>query len=112
MELAEALRADPEKPTFHLLPGKGWMNDPNGLFWHKGRYHMCALCPGPEPTTGTLSPASKAAPLLTAWHVDTRAACCSWVGDTAGWQIRRVFRQPQARCRVWRTVRRCGEVGC
>lgn len=112
MELADALRADPEKPTFHLLPGKGWMNDPNGLFWHRGRYHMCALCPGPEPTTGALFPAPRAAPHLAAWRLDTRAACCSWVGGIAGWQIRRVFRQPQAHCHVWRTVRRLGKCGC
>ncbi len=48
MDLADALREDPEKPIFHLLPRKGWLNDPNGLFFHKGRYHMCAPAPGAQ----------------------------------------------------------------
>lgn len=26
-------------PTFHLAPPAGWMNDPNGLIYHQGRYH-------------------------------------------------------------------------
>jgi beta-fructofuranosidase len=34
------LAADPERPQFHLLPAKNWMNDPNGPIYFKGRYHM------------------------------------------------------------------------
>jgi beta-fructofuranosidase len=35
-----ALARDPMRPQYHLLPTHGWMNDPCGpLFW-KGRYHM------------------------------------------------------------------------
>ncbi|KOC90488.1 glycoside hydrolase family 32 protein [Winslowiella iniecta] len=26
-------------PHFHLAPPAGWMNDPNGLIYHQGRYH-------------------------------------------------------------------------
>lgn len=28
------------RPQFHFSPQKGWMNDPNGLIFHKGVYHM------------------------------------------------------------------------
>lgn len=27
------------RPKFHLSPKTGWMNDPNGLCYYKGRYH-------------------------------------------------------------------------
>ena len=26
--------------TFHLMPPSGWMNDPNGLCYYKGKYHV------------------------------------------------------------------------
>jgi len=29
------------RPQFHFTPRKHWMNDPNGLFYYKGVYHMC-----------------------------------------------------------------------
>lgn len=28
------------KPTYHFFPGKNWMNDPNGVCWYKGSYHL------------------------------------------------------------------------
>lgn len=27
-------------PSFHYRPAKGWINDPNGLVWFKGYYHI------------------------------------------------------------------------
>lgn len=33
--------ADPYRQAFHLMPPCGWMNDPNGLCWYKGQYHVC-----------------------------------------------------------------------
>ncbi|WP_102342363.1 glycoside hydrolase family 32 protein [Galactobacillus timonensis] len=29
-----------QRPGFHLSARVGWMNDPNGFSWYKGRYHM------------------------------------------------------------------------
>lgn len=29
-----------ERPHVHFVPSRGWMNDPNGLIYHKGVYHM------------------------------------------------------------------------
>jgi beta-fructofuranosidase len=31
---------EPHRPAYHLTPPKGWMNDPNGPLYHKGRYHI------------------------------------------------------------------------
>src|SRR5215217_9190871 len=28
------------RPNFHFSPKKGWMNDPNGLFYLNGTYHL------------------------------------------------------------------------
>src|SRR3569833_4491895 len=29
-----------ERPTLHFTPHAGWMNDPNGLIYHDGVYHL------------------------------------------------------------------------
>lgn len=29
-----------ERPAFHLTPAVGWLNDPNGFSWYKGKYHL------------------------------------------------------------------------
>ncbi len=29
-----------ERPAFHLTPRVGWMNDPNGFCYYKGKYHL------------------------------------------------------------------------
>lgn len=28
------------RPNFHFSPAKGWMNDPNGMFFYNGYYHL------------------------------------------------------------------------
>ncbi|MGQ4336264.1 glycoside hydrolase family 32 protein, partial [Streptomyces hayashii] len=42
----QAAAADPPpysetyRPQFHFTPEKNWMNDPNGLVYYKGEYHL------------------------------------------------------------------------
>lgn len=36
--MADAFR--PEVPRFHYRPARGWINDPNGLVWFRGYYHI------------------------------------------------------------------------
>ncbi|KAJ5238800.1 Extracellular exo-inulinase inuE [Penicillium chermesinum] len=31
---------EPYRPQFHFSPTKNWMNDPNGLLYHDGTYHL------------------------------------------------------------------------
>lgn len=31
---------EPYRPQFHFSPEKNWMNDPNGLVYHEGEYHL------------------------------------------------------------------------
>ncbi len=35
-----AVANDRHRPRFHLMPPSAWMNDPNGLLYWRGRYHM------------------------------------------------------------------------
>jgi fructan beta-fructosidase len=32
--------SDPFRPQYHFTPAKNWINDPNGLVWFDGEYHL------------------------------------------------------------------------
>ncbi len=31
---------EPHRPQYHFSPPKNWMNDPNGMVYYKGEYHL------------------------------------------------------------------------
>lgn len=37
---AADLYHEPWRPQYHFTPAKNWMNDPNGLVYYKGEYHL------------------------------------------------------------------------
>ncbi|MFE5406825.1 GH32 C-terminal domain-containing protein [Streptomyces sp. NPDC056580] len=37
---ADTLYREQYRPQFHFTPAQNWMNDPNGLIWYKGQYHL------------------------------------------------------------------------
>ena len=52
-ERGRALReGDRTRLRFHLMPPVGWMNDPNGLCWYRGNYHVFYQYGPFDPTGG------------------------------------------------------------
>ena len=39
-EKKDYTEAELYRPNFHFTPKKGWMNDPNGMFYYNGYYHL------------------------------------------------------------------------
>jgi fructan beta-fructosidase len=37
---ADGLYREAYRPQFHFTPKRGWMNDPNGMLFYKGEYHL------------------------------------------------------------------------
>ncbi|NBV85246.1 MAG: hypothetical protein EBS01_03030 [Verrucomicrobia bacterium] len=35
-----ATHDEPNRPQLHFTPAKGWLNDPVGMFYHEGEYHL------------------------------------------------------------------------
>ncbi|MFA6032670.1 MAG: glycoside hydrolase family 32 protein [Myxococcota bacterium] len=40
VDASQGSRLERYRPQIHFSPPAGWMNDPNGLFYHDGRYHL------------------------------------------------------------------------
>jgi fructan beta-fructosidase len=39
-ETSNISQTEPYRPQFHFTPVTGWMNDPNGMFFYEGEYHL------------------------------------------------------------------------
>ncbi|WP_229359299.1 glycoside hydrolase family 32 protein [Flectobacillus major] len=39
-ETPQATYHETHRPQYHFSPAKGWMNDPNGMFYYEGEYHL------------------------------------------------------------------------
>jgi fructan beta-fructosidase len=37
---SQHVETEPHRPQFHFSPKEKWMNDPNGMVYHKGVYHL------------------------------------------------------------------------
>ena len=37
---ADTMYHEKDRPQFHFTSRRGWLNDPNGLVWHRGQYHL------------------------------------------------------------------------
>jgi beta-fructofuranosidase len=62
-----AIARDPMRPQYHLLPKHGWMNDPCGPIFWKGRYHMF-LQYNDEPVSGVKLWAHATSSDMVHWH--------------------------------------------
>ncbi len=63
--------------TLHFTPPNHWMNDPNGLVWHGGRYHLYYQCNPYAPVHADMSWGHASSTDLIAWQHHPIALMCT-----------------------------------
>ncbi|XUL85338.1 glycoside hydrolase family 32 protein [Streptomyces galilaeus] len=63
-----AVPADPHRPALHLRPPRNWINDPNGLCFYDGHYHVFFQCNPHGPRHGTIHWGHFRSPDLVHWQ--------------------------------------------
>lgn len=64
---ASRFEGDLHRPIFHAIPAANWMNEPHGLIYHKGLYHIFYQKNGNGPYWGRLNWGHQTSPDLIRW---------------------------------------------
>ncbi len=76
--------ADTRRLRFHLMPPTGWLNDPNGLCWYKGNYHVFYQYGPFDPNGGVKFWGHWTSPDLLHWTQQPAALCPDQTWDIHG----------------------------
>ena len=72
---------EPSRPQYHFSPAKNWMNDPNGLVYYDGTYHLYYQYNPGGTTWGAMSWAHATSSDLIHWEHQPVALCARGYPD-------------------------------
>jgi fructan beta-fructosidase len=70
-------RNEKYRPQFHFTPDRNWMNDPNGLLYYKGKYHLFFQHNPQANVWGNMSWGHATSTDLYNWHEEPVAIACT-----------------------------------